>query len=172
MLSTFSYILNSRALLLNSKIPGASEISSSQCIWSHSASIRGRLSQSGWESPDRLCEGCGSGVLSEGAHRGFFQVAEHEQRQLPPGPWHRGNRTRKGGGPQVKKEVWGHRHGGAVILNLPDWCSHKSWGSWSCGKMVRPDILGGFWEDRSGTMSTGWKGIYFSRITELLRTKG
>lgn len=96
-------------------------------------------------------------------------MAEHEQRHLPPGPWHRGNRKRKGRGPQAREEVRGSRHGGAAILNLTDWRSHKSWGSWRCGKMVRPDILGGFWEGRSGTMSTGWKGSYFSRITELLR---
>ena len=37
-------------------------------------------------------------------HTGMFQVAEHEQRQLPPHPWHRGNRSRKAG-PQAGEEM-------------------------------------------------------------------
>lgn len=163
MLSTFGYVLNSRALLLNSKISGIWEISCSQCISSHSASVRGRLSQSRWESPERLREGGGSGVWSEGAHRDISQVAEHKQRQLPPGPWHRGNRKRKGRGPQAREEVQGSRHGGAVILNLTDWCSHKSWGSWRCSKMPRPDILGGADSEKVGQVpwAQGGKGVIF-----------
>lgn len=37
-------------------------------------------------------------------HAGIFQVAEHEQRQLPSHPWHKGNRSRKAGS-QVGEEM-------------------------------------------------------------------